>query len=106
MWKSWSRSWIDLPNYTRKNDFCTVRGTDMKEFEIRITSLQDVVTFVNLATQRPFDVLVGNDFHKVNGKSFMEMFCLNFSRPLKASMICTEEEYQQFLLDAESLLVK
>jgi hypothetical protein len=78
----------------------------MKEFEIQISSLQDVVTFVNLATQRPFDVLVGNVFHKVNGKSFMEMFCLNFSRPLKASMICTEEEYQQFLLDAESLLVK
>ena len=78
----------------------------MREFEIRIRSVRDVLTFVNLATSRSFDVVVGNEFHRVNGKSFMDMFCLNFSRPLKASMICTEEEYQQFLLDAESLLVK
>ena len=78
----------------------------MREFEIRIRSVRDVLTFVNLATSRSFDVVVGNEFHRVNGKSFMEMFCLNFRRPLKASMICTEEEYQQFLLDAESLLVK
>lgn len=76
----------------------------MKEFEIRIKSVRDVLTFVNLATARPFDVLVGNEYHQVNGKSFMEMFCLNFSRPLKATMICSEEEYQKFLLDAASLL--
>jgi len=78
----------------------------MKEFEIRIKSVQDVLSFVDLATSRPFPVLVGNDTHRVNGKSFMEMFCLNFSRPLTASMDCTEEEYQQFLRDAELLLVK
>ena len=77
----------------------------MREFEIRIKSVWDVLTFVNLATSRSFDVRVGNAFHQVNGKSFMEMFCLNFSQPLKATMTCTEEEYQQFLLDAASLLV-
>ena len=78
----------------------------MKEFEIQITSIQDVLTFVNLATQRSFDVLVGHDFHKVNGKSFMEMFCLNFSRPLKASMNCTDEEFARFRQDAQALLAK
>ena len=78
----------------------------MKEFEIRIKSVQDVLSFVDLATSRPFPVLVGNERHKVNGKSFMEMFCLNFSRPLKATMDCSEEEYQQFLRDADALLVK
>ena len=71
----------------------------MREIEIRIKSVRDVLTFVNLATSRSFDVKVGNEYHQVNGKSFMEMFCLNFSRPLKASVMCTEEEYQQFLLD-------
>ena len=76
----------------------------MREFEICIRSVRDVLTFVNLATARPFDVMVGNEFHQVNGKSFMEMVCLNYSRPLKATMTCSEEEYQQFLLDAASLL--
>lgn len=77
----------------------------MREFEIQIKSVRDVLTFVNLATSRPFDVTVGNEYHQVNGKSFMEMFCLNYSRPLKATMNCTEEEFQQFRLDAASLLV-
>ena len=76
----------------------------MKEFEIRIKSVRDVLSFVNLATSRPFDVLVGNEYHQVNGKSFMEMFCLNFSRPLKATMECSDEEFQQFMVDAKSLL--
>ena len=81
-------------------------GMTMKEFEIRIRSVQDVLSFVDLATSRPFPVLVGNGDHQVNGKSFMEMFCLNFSRPLKATMDCSEEDYQQFLRDADALLVK
>jgi hypothetical protein len=77
----------------------------MREFTIQIHSVQDVQAFVALATSRPFPVWVGNAQHQVNGKSFMEMFCLNFRRPLKVKMVCTEEEYRQFLLDAASLLV-
>ena len=77
----------------------------MREFEIRIRSVQDILTFVDLSTSRPFPVLVGNEHHQVNGKSFMEMFCLNFSRPLKATMECSEEEYEQFRKDAAALLV-
>ena len=78
----------------------------MKEFEIRIKSVQDVLSFVDLATSRPFAVYVGNDAHRVNGKSFMEMFSLNFARPLTATMDCTEEEFRQFRQDADALLVK
>ena len=81
-------------------------GKFMKEFEIRIKSVQDVLSFVDLATSRPFAVLVGNDTHRVNGKSFMEMFCLNFARPLKATMDCSEEEFEQFRRDADALLAK
>jgi len=78
----------------------------MREFEIRIRSVQDVLSFVDIATSRPFPVSVGNEFHQVNGKSFMEMFCLNFSRPLKATMDCSQEEYEQFRADAQALLAK
>ena len=78
----------------------------MKEFQIRITSVRDVLTFVNQATKRPFRVQVGNDRHQVNGKSFMEMFCLNFSGPLTARVECTQEELEQFRMDVVHLLVK
>ena len=77
----------------------------MRELQIQLRSVQDVLAFVALATSRTFSIRVGSAAHQVNGKSFMEMFCLNFSRPLKAMMVCTEEEYRQFLLDAASLLV-
>ena len=76
----------------------------MLQFKIQVGSVKDVLDFVAIATKRVFPITVGSEKHQVNGKSFMEMFCLNFSRPLKARMVCTEEEYQQFLLDVASLL--
>ena len=69
----------------------------MKEFTIRFSSVQDVQKFVDLSTAQPFSISVGNDFHKVNGKSFMEIFSLNFDYPLTAWLDCTEEQYQEFL---------
>ena len=78
----------------------------MRQFDITLRSFRHVQDFVALAMVQPFEVLVGNDKQMVNGKSFMEMFCLNFSRPLKATMDCSEEEFQQFLRDADALLVK
>ena len=58
----------------------------MQEFEIRLRSVQDVQDFVALATTHSFPVLVSDDHHRVNGKSFMEMFCLNFSQLLIAAL--------------------
>ena len=77
----------------------------MREFEIQIKSVHDVLTFVNLATARSFDIRVGNENHQVNGKSFMEMFCLNLREPLKATFQCSEEEYQKFCTDVNRFLV-
>ena len=76
----------------------------MREFEIRIKSVQDVLSFVDLATSRPFPVLVGNEIHQVNGKSFMEMFCLNYSHPLLAVVDCDEEQLQQLQLEMHQFL--
>ena len=39
--------------------FVQTGGMDMREFEIQIKSVSDVLTFVNLATARSFDVQVG-----------------------------------------------
>ena len=78
----------------------------MKEFEIRLRSVQDVQGFVSLATTRAFTVLVGNDErHLVNGKSFMEMFCLNFSNRLTVQSEGYDWEVDQLLRDIQRFLV-
>ena len=78
----------------------------MKEFEIQLRSVQQVLAFVHLATSRSFPIYVSGKHHRVNGKSFMEMFSLNLRRNVRVSVECTEEEYEAFLLDAEPFLVK
>ena len=78
----------------------------MREYEIRLRSVQDVQDFVALATTRSFPVLVRDDRHQVNGKSFMEMFCLNFTSPLSVLSDCSEWDFQQFLKEADRFLVK
>lgn len=78
----------------------------MRELEIRLHSVQEVLAFVTLATSRKFPVTVGNSRHRVNGKSFMEMFCLNLREPLTVSLECSEEEHRQFCLDASRFAAK
>lgn len=78
----------------------------MKEFEIRLCSVQQVLSFVHLATSRVFPIYVSGKHHRVNAKSFMEMFSLNLRRPVRVSLECTDEEYEAFLRDADQYLVK
>ena len=78
----------------------------MWEFEIQLRSVQDVQEFVALATAQSFPVLAGTDRYKVSGKCFMEMFCLDFRRPLRVICQCGEEELQAFRRDAKDYLVK
>ena len=65
------------------------------EFEIQLTSVQNVQEFVALATAQTFPVYVGNVRHWVNGKSFMEMFCLHFTGLLYAVVDCDDDQLQQ-----------
>ena len=68
----------------------------MKEFTVEFHSVQQVQRFVELATQQPYSISLGNACHQVNGKSFMEIFSLNFDRPLTAQLDCSDAEFQQF----------
>ena len=68
----------------------------MREFSIEIHSFQDVQEFVSVATVQPFRVLVGNDRCRVNGKSFIGMFSLDDSEPLKVRADCDGEAFRQF----------
>ena len=68
----------------------------MKEFTVEFNSVQDVQHFVELATRQPYPIELGNACHKVNGKSFMEIFSLNFDYPLTAWLDCSQEEFESF----------
>lgn len=78
----------------------------MLEFEIRLCSVQDVQHFVALATARPYDVTIRDTHNKINAKCFMEMFCLDFRRPLRVICQCSEQELEAFRCDAAEYLVK
>ena len=68
----------------------------MREFDIVVRTFRQVQEFVALAMVQPFEVLVGNDSQQVNGKSFIGMFSLDYRRPLRVLVKCTEEECGKF----------
>lgn len=77
----------------------------MREFNIFIHSFQEIQAFVSLAMVQPFEVLVGNDKKKINGKSFIGMFSLDFKKPVQVSVTCSDEEYAKFRQDVAQFLV-
>ena len=78
----------------------------MREFQIRLGSVQDVQDFVALATSHPFTITLRDEFNKINAQSFMELFCLNFSKPLRVVADCTEAELEGLMRDAERFLAE
>ena len=73
----------------------------MKIFDIILRSVIDVKDFVALASVQPFDLTLGDDRHRVNGKSFMQIFCLDLSSPQQVPVDCTEEEFRRFYTAVE-----
>lgn len=78
----------------------------MREFQVRLQSVQDVQEFVSLSTARGFPVIIRDANNKVNGKSFMGMFCLDLCGPLRVDADCSEEELAAFCGDAERFLIR
>ena len=62
----------------------------MQKINIALHSFKEVQEFISLATVQPFAILVGNEVQQVNGKSFIGMVSLDFSRPLlvRIGMFC------------------
>lgn len=71
----------------------------MLEFAIRLGSVQDVQDFVAVATTRPFSITVRDEFNKISADSFMELFCLNFTRPLRVVCDCNEADLEALKQD-------
>lgn len=68
----------------------------MQKFHISLRTFQDVQEFIALATIQPFAILVGNDAQQVNGKSFIGMVSLDYSRPVQVQADCDCQAWQSF----------
>jgi phosphotransferase system HPr-like phosphotransfer protein len=68
----------------------------MKQFDVSLRCFEDVQEFVELATVQPFRILVGNDRTRVNAKSFMGMFSVDYTQPVHVRADCTDEENRAF----------
>ena len=78
----------------------------MLEFEMRLGSVQDVQDFVDIASTRPFAITVRDERNKISADSFMELFCLDFTHPLRVVCDCTEEELAQLKQDLNCFLAE
>ncbi len=77
----------------------------MREFFIRLSTVEEVKRFVVTATVQPFEVYVTAPRQTVSAKSFMGMFSLDCRGPLRVVMECTQDQYEAFLHQAEAFLV-
>ena len=78
----------------------------MQEFHISLHSFQEVQEFISLATVQPFPVLVGNDVQQVNGKSFIGMVSLDYSRPLLVQADCDLQQLHSFRNEVSKFLAE
>lgn len=76
------------------------------DFMIRLSSVRDVEDFVKLATARPYPISLDDGDCRINGKSFMEMFCLDLIRPLYVITECDEQERARFREEINRFLYK
>ena len=65
-------------------------------FQVFLRSYEQIKTFVALASRQNFDVRVGNDRQTINGKDFMGMCSLDFSRPVKVQTNSSGDEATEF----------
>ena len=65
-------------------------------FQVFLRSYEQIKTFVALASRQSFDIRVCNDRQSINGKDFMGMCTLDYSRPLKVQADCTGDEAVEF----------
>ena len=78
----------------------------MRQFHVRFHSSQDIQDFIAWATVQPFSLIVGNDSYHVNGSSFMGMFTLDHSQPLRVRVSCSESEFDRLIQEGERFLDK
>ena len=67
--------------------------------EIKLESVTDVQAFVSMATACHYPVAVDCGGFSVNGKSFMEMFCIDLRKRLTVTVNCGNDPCTDFCRD-------
>ena len=78
---------------------------NVQEFIIHLSSVRDVEDFVRISTAQPFPISLDDGQHRVNGKSFMELFCLVLTRPLRVTLEGTEPQARDFFAPSAHLRI-
>lgn len=91
--------------YAKKIFLYSLEAWRMREFNIRIRSMQEAERFVALASAQPYQISVGNDYQNIDGKDFMAMFSLDLRFPLRVCLWCSEEEAAAFMQSAKAYIV-
>lgn len=76
----------------------------MQEFIILLRSAMDVNEFVALAAPL-CAVALSDGLHSVDGKNFMEIFCLQLPGPLTVTISGTQEQCRAFKQDCGKFMV-
>ena len=76
----------------------------MQEFHIEMDSFRQVQEFVRLAAQQPFEIRVGNDHQRINGKDLMGMFSLDYSRPVCVHAECEANLFADFYNSVKQMI--
>lgn len=78
----------------------------MRQFLVKLNSVDDVKRFVTMATTRPFEVYVQTASQKVSAKSFMGMFSLDYREPVQVVAQCQETEWEAFGKDIQEFILE
>ena len=76
----------------------------MIEFEMNLSSINDVKDFVNTVSRYDFDVDLISGRYIVDAKSIMGIFSLDLSKPIKVQVHA--DDAGEFMAGIESFIVK
>ncbi len=73
----------------------------MKEYKVKLDSIDEVKEFVALTNKYPFDIDLISGRYAVDAKSIMGIFSLDLSKALKLAVHAEGTEADEFLEEAE-----
>ena len=76
----------------------------MKDYTIKLSSIEDVRNFVNIVTKYPGDIDLSSGRYVVDAKSIMGIFSLDLINPIKLS-IREEDATAEFEADIKPYIV-
>jgi phosphotransferase system HPr-like phosphotransfer protein len=68
----------------------------MKVFEVQLTSINDVKSFVNSACLQPFDIDIVSGRYVIDAKSIMGIFSVDLSKSIRVEVHGTDEDGLEF----------